>query len=75
MGNVHVRIEGEPNARFALLFRDFLRANEEARLAWAEFKTRLADEVNDLAAYGQIKAPATAVLMQAARVWEAGAKV
>ena len=69
--NVHVRVDGQPNARFALLFRDFLRANEDARGAWAEFKTRLAAEVPDLVRYGQIKEPATDVLLQAASGWAA----
>ncbi len=69
--NVHVRVDGRPNTRFALLFRDFLRANEDARRAWGDFKTRLAAEVPDLALYGQIKAPATDVLLQAATGWAA----
>lgn len=67
--NVHVRVDGEPNARFALLFRDYLRANDDIRIALGEFKMRLASEVTDLAAYGQIKAPATEVLMEAATAW------
>ncbi len=67
--NVHVRIDGQPNARFALLFRDFLRANDEARDAWGEFKTRLVAEVTDLGCYGQIKEPATMLLLEAASAW------
>lgn len=67
--NVHVRVEGEPNARFALLFRDYLRANEDVRIVWGEFKTRVSVEVPDLARYGQIKAPATEILMEAATGW------
>ncbi|MEP6972935.1 MAG: GrpB family protein [Actinomycetota bacterium] len=70
--NVHVRVEDQPNARFALLFRDFLRADTAVRDAWGEFKSRLAAEVPDLAHYGQIKAPATEILMQAASTWAAG---
>ncbi|RMI41654.1 GrpB family protein [Streptomyces triticirhizae] len=69
--NVHVRAHGGPNARFALLFRDFLRADAEARDAWGAFKTRLSMSVSDLADYGQIKAPATVVLMRAAERWAA----
>ncbi|MFE2378031.1 GrpB family protein [Streptomyces sp. NPDC059398] len=67
--NVHVREEGAPNTRFALLFRDFLRADEAARQAWGAFKKRLAVTVPDLSDYGQIKAPATVVLMAAAERW------
>jgi GrpB-like predicted nucleotidyltransferase (UPF0157 family) len=69
--NVHLRESGGPNARFALLFRDYLRADEAARRAWAAFKQRLALSVPDLLDYGQIKAPATEVLMRAAERWAA----
>ncbi|GAA2665681.1 hypothetical protein GCM10010400_27490 [Streptomyces aculeolatus] len=69
--NVHVREAGGPNARFALLFRDYLRADGAARRAWGEFKSRLADGFPELAAYGQVKAPATEVLMIAAERWAA----
>ncbi|MGW1025234.1 GrpB family protein [Streptomyces sp. NPDC002577] len=67
--NVHLRQVGGPNARFALLFRDYLRADEAAREAWGAFKKRLALSVPDLLDYGQIKSPATAVLMAAAERW------
>ncbi|MFH9069011.1 GrpB family protein [Streptomyces alboflavus] len=67
--NVHLRARGGPNARFALLFRDYLRADETARQAWGAFKQRLALSVPDLPDYGQIKSPATEVLMTAAERW------
>ena len=67
--NVHVRVHGRANARYALLFRDYLRADERARSAWGEFKQRLARQVNDVSAYGQIKDPATDVLILAAEQW------
>ena len=69
--NLHVRAAGAPNARYALLFRDYLRADGPARDAWGAFKRRLADSVPDLFAYGQIKAPATDMLMIAAERWAA----
>ncbi|MFI6653126.1 GrpB family protein [Streptomyces sp. NPDC050529] len=69
--NVHLREADGPNARFALLFRDYLRAEEGARQAWGVFKQRLALSVPDLVDYGQIKAPATEVLMAAAEGWAA----
>ncbi|MFC5822658.1 GrpB family protein [Nonomuraea insulae] len=69
--NVHLREVGGPNVRFALLFRDYLRADEDARLAWGAFKKRLSLSVPDLLDYGQIKAPATVVLMTAAERWAA----
>jgi len=68
--NVHVRVQGRANERYALLFRDYLRANGRARQAWAKFKLRLASRFpNDLAAYGQLKDPATDLLIVAANEW------
>jgi GrpB-like predicted nucleotidyltransferase (UPF0157 family) len=69
--NVHVRLHGGPNARYALLFRDYLRADERARDGWGAFKQRLAVSVPDLMDYGQIKATATEVLMAGAERWAA----
>jgi GrpB-like predicted nucleotidyltransferase (UPF0157 family) len=69
--NVHVRAFGSPNARFTLLFRDYLRNNPVAREAWGAFKVRLAQDVTNLYSYGQIKHPAMMVLMEAARSWAA----
>jgi GrpB-like predicted nucleotidyltransferase (UPF0157 family) len=70
--NVHVRESRGGNARYALLFREFLRADDGARRAWGAFKQRLASSVPDLLDYGQIKAPATDILMAAAERWAAG---
>ncbi|MFD0337292.1 GrpB family protein [Streptomyces sp. NPDC127117] len=67
--NVHLRREGDPNCRYALLFRDYLRADEAARQQWGAFKRRLALSVPDLLDNGQIKAPATEILMSAAERW------
>ncbi|MEV0573377.1 GrpB family protein [Streptomyces sp. NPDC050392] len=69
--NVHLRDADGPNARFALLFRDYLRADDVARRAWGAFKQRLAMSVPGLVDYGQIKASATEVLMAAAERWAA----
>jgi GrpB-like predicted nucleotidyltransferase (UPF0157 family) len=69
--NVHLRRSDGPNARFALLFRDYLRADERARRGWGAFKQRLAASLPDLADYGQVKAPATEVLMAGAERWAA----
>lgn len=70
--NVHLREADGPNARFALLFRDYLRADEDGRRAWAAFKKRLADSFPEMSDYGQIKATATTVLMLSAERWAAG---
>jgi dephospho-CoA kinase len=71
--NVHVR-ERTAAARYTLLFRDFLRADARARDGWGAFKLRLAQSVTDIYDYGQIKAPATQVLMTAAERWAASTK-
>jgi GrpB protein len=63
--------QGGRGARFALLFRDYLRADETARQAWGAFKKRLAISAPDLADYGRIKSPATEVLIRAAEIWAA----
>lgn len=67
--NVHVRLPGGPNARYALLFRDFLRTDPIARDAWGRFKIRLAQTAREIGDYGQIKQPATDVLMRGAEAW------
>lgn len=67
--NLHVRVQGGPNVRYALLFRDYLTADTQAARAWGRFKTRLAQSVTGLADYGQIKAPAQENLMQSAQRW------
>jgi len=67
--NVHVRVTGGRNVRYALLFRDFLRADADARSTWGAFKTRLAETVGDIYDYGQIKASAQPLLMQRAEQW------
>jgi GrpB-like predicted nucleotidyltransferase (UPF0157 family) len=67
--NVHVRLATGPNTRYALLFRDYLRADDTARQAWGAFKQRLAQSVPDLFDYGQIKAPATELLITSAERW------
>jgi GrpB-like predicted nucleotidyltransferase (UPF0157 family) len=69
--NVHVRVAGSPNERYALLFRDFLRADAPARIAWGRFKSELAAQTNTLAGYGAVKDPATDVLLAHADVWAA----
>ncbi|MGW8683157.1 GrpB family protein [Streptomyces sp. NPDC055817] len=69
--NVHLQEGAGPNARYTLLFRDYLRADEPARRAWGAFKRRLAASMSDLFDYDQIKAPATEILTAAAERWAA----
>ncbi|GAA1884219.1 hypothetical protein GCM10009837_02170 [Streptomyces durmitorensis] len=73
--NVHLREDGRPNARYALLFRDYLRASSTAREAWGAFKQRLALSVPArLADYGQMEGAerwAAETGWEAATGWEA----
>lgn len=70
--NIHVRERGGLNVRYALLFRDYLSADTPAAEAWGRFKLRLAESVDDIFDYGQIKAAAQEVLMQSAETWADG---
>jgi GrpB-like predicted nucleotidyltransferase (UPF0157 family) len=69
--NIHVRPENSDAARYALLFRDYLRADPQARATWADVKAQIASAVPDLAPYGQIKAAALPLLMRGAEQWAA----
>lgn len=67
--NAHVRLAGSPNERYALLFRDYLRAHSDVRDRWAETKRRIAAESADIDAYLDVKDPLADVLMQDAEAW------
>ena len=69
--NIHVREASSETARYSLLFRDFLRGNDDHRDAWGRFKMRLAEEHLDIYAYGQVKATAQPLLMALAESWAA----
>jgi len=69
--NIHVRVEGRPNQRFALLFRDYLRANPPSAAAYAELKRRLAAQLADPAMYPDVKDPAVDQIYFAAEAWAA----
>src|SRR5947209_3352591 len=68
--NVHVRVLGRPNQRYALLFRDYLRSHPEAAAAYAAVKRCLATHhAADIRAYVDIKDPVCDVIMSAAEEW------
>jgi GrpB-like predicted nucleotidyltransferase (UPF0157 family) len=69
--HLHVRVAGSPNERYALLFRDFMRAHPDARDAWAIFKRELARIADDTQDYVEVKDPATDVVMVTAERWAA----
>ncbi len=67
--NIHIRPAGSLTAMYALLFRDYLRANPAMAAAWGVFKSRLAAHATNLLDYGQLKDPAQEILMLAAKAW------
>ena len=70
--NVHVRAFGHPNQRYALLFRDYLRAHPQAAAAYAEVKRRLASAFPDqIHLYTEVKDPVCDVIVAAAEEWVA----
>jgi GrpB-like predicted nucleotidyltransferase (UPF0157 family) len=69
--NTHVRVQGRPNQRYPLLFRDYLRAHPATAAAYAELKRRLARELADPQTYPDVKDPAVDLIYFAAEDWAA----
>jgi GrpB-like predicted nucleotidyltransferase (UPF0157 family) len=69
--NVHVRVLGNANQRYALLFRDYLRARPASADAYAELKRRLAAHMPDTFTYADVKDPAVDLIALAAEEWAA----
>ena len=67
--NLHVRINGYPNQRYALLFRDYLRQHTATAQAYAELKHRLAENLSDPETYPDVKDPAVDLIYYAAEDW------
>jgi len=67
--NIHVRVVGRPNERYALLFRDYLRAHPQASAAYAELKRRLAALGIARSVYAEVKDPACDIIIVAANAW------
>lgn len=67
--NIHVRQLGRPNQRYALLVRDFLRANEHTAQAYGRLKQRLASALADPQSYPDVKDPVTDLIYFAAEAW------
>lgn len=67
--HVHVRVAGRANQRYALLFRDYLRAQPDTAAAYGEFKRRLALLCADTLTYADAKDPVCDVIMTAAEQW------
>lgn len=68
--NVHVRRAGSGNGRYALLFRDYLRAHPLAAAAYAQAKRALASYAPyDWDLYYDVKDPICDILMAGAEDW------
>jgi len=68
--NLHVRVAGRANQRYAVLFRDYLRANSAAAAAYGQVKVALADyHPEDADAYYAIKDPVCDIVMAGAEAW------
>jgi GrpB-like predicted nucleotidyltransferase (UPF0157 family) len=72
--NTHVRAQGRANQRYALLFRDYLRAHPATAGAYAELKRRLAQHLADPAVYPDVKDPAVDLIYFAAEDWAAASQ-
>ncbi len=69
--NLHLRVDGRPNQRYPLLFRDYLRAHDEAASSHATLKRRLAELSLETGLYADVKDPVTDLIMVAAEEWAA----
>jgi GrpB-like predicted nucleotidyltransferase (UPF0157 family) len=70
VAHVHIRVEERFNQRYALLCRDYLRAHDGTRDAYAEVKRQLARYFpDDVDAYYDIKDPAFDLFMTGAWEW------
>lgn len=70
--NLHIRQAGRANQRYALLFRDYLRADPGVTRAYAQVKEALASlHPEDFDGYYDVKDPVCDIIMAAAERWAA----
>jgi GrpB-like predicted nucleotidyltransferase (UPF0157 family) len=68
--NVHVRVVGQANQRYPLLFRDYLRAHPRSAQAYGTLKKDLAGLMaDDLDRYADVKDAACDLVYFAAEAW------
>lgn len=70
--NIHARVAGNPNQRYPLLFRDYLRAHPASAGAIDRVKRAIAAyHAEDVEAYYDIKDPVYDLIWDAAQEWAA----
>jgi len=69
--NIHARVQGRPNQRLALLFRDYLRSHPQVAASYAALKRLLAEHLADTDVYPDVKEPAVHLIYLAAEAWAA----
>lgn len=68
--NIHVRVAGNPNQRYPLLFRDYLRAHPNSARSVEVIKRAIAKyHADDIEAYYDIKDPVYDLIWDAAQEW------
>jgi len=68
--NIHVRVDGNPNQRYPLLFRDYLRAHPNSSKSIEIIKREIAKRhAEDMDAYYDIKDPVYDLIWDAALEW------
>lgn len=68
--NIHIRQAGKLNQEYAILFRDYLRACDQTRLAYETIKMRLAKLFPEsIDGYLYIKDPLMDMMFVAAKTW------
>ena len=68
--NIHIRVDGNPNQMYPLLFRDYLRAHPNSAKSVELIKHEIAKRhANDLDAYYDIKDPVYDLIWYAALEW------
>jgi GrpB-like predicted nucleotidyltransferase (UPF0157 family) len=68
--HIHIRVGGRRNQRYALLFRDYLRATPAAATTYGLIKRELAARhADDVDAYYAVKDPVCDLIMAAAESW------
>jgi GrpB-like predicted nucleotidyltransferase (UPF0157 family) len=70
--NIHIRVVGRRNWRYAMLFRDYLRAHPAAAAAYGQVKERLSALPGmHIEHYVDVKDPVCDIIMVAAEEWAA----